>query len=117
MSTLKDAIHDLFNDPSLTADDAIDRHFAPGFRQRSNGYWDERAAFRVRMLLLRDVVDRATISVLDELADGSRYAERHVIDLMKRDGERILQEVYVFAERDRDGRFTRIEETSFALER
>jgi hypothetical protein len=117
MSTLKDAIHDLFNNPLLTTDDAIDRHFAPGFRQRTNGHWDERAAFRARMLLLRDVVAHATVSVLDELVDGDRYAERHVIDLMKRDGERILQEVYVFAKRDREGRFTRIEETSFALAR
>ena len=117
MNELKNAIHDLFNDSLLTADDAIDRHFAPGFRQRSNGHWDERAAFRARIILLREVFEHATISVLDEFLDGERYAERHVIDLMKRDGERILQEVYVFAERDRDGRFTRIEETSVMLAR
>lgn len=117
MSTLKEAIDDLFDHPQLSAAEALDRHFAPAFRQRSNGHWDDRAAFCERMLLLREVIEHATITVLDELVDGDRYAERHVIDLLKRDGTRMAQEVYVFAERDADGRFTRIEETSFALVR
>ena len=64
----------------------------------------------------RDVVEHATITVLDELDDADRYAERHVIDLLKRDGGRIRQEIYVFATRDPDGRFARIEETTLMLE-
>jgi hypothetical protein len=115
MSTIKDAVEDMFNNPQLTADEALSRHFAPTFRQRTNGRWDDRVAFAGRIVLLREVVAHATITVLDELAEGDCYAERHVVDLVKRDGERIVQEVYVFAERGPDGRFTRIEETTLTL--
>lgn len=49
------------------------------------------------------LVEHATITVLDELADDNRYAERHVVDLVQRDGDRLLQEASVFAERDSEG--------------
>lgn len=116
MSTIKEAVEDLFNNLQLSADEAIDRHFGPGFRQRTNGRWDDRPAFSERIAHLREVVQYATITVLDELAAGERYAERHVVDLLKHDGGRICQEVYVFAERDPDGRFARIEETTLILD-
>lgn len=115
MTTIKDAFNDLLNDHELPTDEAVDRHFAPTFRQRTNGTWAGRAAFLARIVDLRKVVEHATITVLDELTDGDRYAERHVVHLLQRDGERIRQEVYVFAERDADGRFVRIEETTLAL--
>lgn len=73
----------------------------PTFRQRTNGSWDDRAAFRARIIQLRDVVEHTTITVLDELIDADSYAERHVVDLVKRDP---------------DGRFTRIEEATAMLE-
>lgn len=116
MTTIKDAVEDLLNNRQLTVEEAIDRHFGPAFRQRTNGSWDDRAAFRARIIQLRDVVEHTTITVLDELIDADSYAERHVVDLVKRDGERIVQEVYVFAKRDPDGRFTRIEEATVMLE-
>jgi len=47
------------------------------------------------------VVEHTTITVLDELIDADSYAERHVVDLVKRDP---------------DGRFTRIEEATVMLE-
>jgi hypothetical protein len=96
MTTIKDAFDDLLNNQQLSADEAIDRHFGPTFRQRTNGRWDDRRAFLARIVLLREVVEHATITVLEELIDGDRYAERHVVDLVKRHGERVLQEVYVF---------------------
>lgn len=116
MSTIKEAIEDLFNNPQLSADKAIDRHFGPDFRQRTNGSWDDRPAFSARIAHLREIVKHATITVLDELVDGERYAERHIVDLVRHDGERIRQEVYVFAQRDPDGRFARIEETTLILD-
>lgn len=116
MTTIKDAVEDLLNNRQLTVDESVDRHFGPTYRQRTNGTWDDRAAFCARIVLLREVVEHTTITVLDELIDADRYAERHVVDLVKRDGERIVQEVYVFAERDPDGRFTRIEEATVMLE-
>lgn len=116
MITIKEAVEDLLNNRQLTADEAVDRHFGPTFRQRTNGRWDDRDAFLARIVLLREAVDHATITVLDELGDAERYAERHVVELVKRDGEQIVQEVYVFAERDPDGRFVRIEEATVTLE-
>ena len=116
MTTIKDAVNDLFNNQRLTAEEAIDRHFGPAFRQRTDGSWDDRHVFVARMVHLREIVERASITVLDELIYGNRYAERHVVQLDMRDGQQVRREVYVFAERDPDGRFDRIEETSFVLE-
>ncbi len=116
MTTIKDAVDDLFNNQQLPADEAFDRHYGPSFRQRTNGSWDDRPAVLARIAALRKVVDHATITVLDELTDGHRYAERHIVDLVQRDGNRILQEVSVFAEQDSDGRFVRIEETTLMIE-
>lgn len=115
MTTIKDAVEDLLNNRQLTSGEAVDRHFSPAFCQRTNGSWDDRPAFLARIVLLRDLIQHATITVLDELVDGERYAERHVVDLLKHGGERVVQEVYVFAQRGPDGRFTRIEETTLAL--
>lgn len=112
MSTIKLAVDDLLNNRELTAAEALDRHFGPTFRQRTNGSWEDRAAVLARIVQFREVVEHATITVLDELAVGDRYAERHLIDLLHRAGTRTVHEVYVFAERDADGRFTRIEEVA-----
>lgn len=45
VTTIKDAIDDLFNNPQLNAQEAIDRHFGPSFRQRTYGSWDDYPAF------------------------------------------------------------------------
>jgi len=115
VTTIKDAVEDLLNHRHLTVDEAADRHFAPSFRQRTNGRWDDRAAFIARIVQLRELVEHATITVLDEHVDGERYAERHVVELVKRDKERIVQEVYLFAQSDPDDRFARIEEATVML--
>lgn len=114
MAILKQAIDDLFN-PRLALDVALDRHFSPGFLQRVNGAWIDRAAFRAAIAQSRATLVRATITVLDEFVEGPRYSERHVIELVRCDGDRASQEVYVFAQRDRLGRFVRIEELVLAL--
>ncbi len=59
MTTIKDAVEDLLNNRKLTADEAVDRHFGPAFRQRTNGSWDDRPAFLARIVLLREVVEHA----------------------------------------------------------
>ena len=93
----------------------MDRHFAPDFRQRANGNWIDRTAFLDGMARLRRALDQAKITVIDEVAIGEHYAERHVVDLVMHDGARVLQEVYVFAQRGSDGRFVCIEEATVAL--
>jgi hypothetical protein len=116
-NALKNAVEDLLDGTRLSVVDAMDRHFAPTFRQRVNGQWDDRAVFSARMAALRDVVREVTITVLDEMADGTRYGERHVVELVQHDGERVVQEIFVFAERDHDGRFVRIEEATVSMQR
>lgn len=115
MSSLKEAIEDLFNNTALTTEQAMALHFTPSFRQRVNGTWIDHAGFLAAVASLKALVDQLRVTVLDELSDGSRYAERHIIDLLKRDGGQMRQEVYVFAHRSEDGRFTQIEETTLAL--
>ena len=43
MTTLKAAVDDLFNNRRLPAPEAVDRHFAPAFRQRVDGSWVDRS--------------------------------------------------------------------------
>lgn len=111
MTTLKRALDDLLN-PQLPLGQAADRHISPDFRQRTNGKWGDRAEFVTRIAELRRNTQQITITVLDELADDSRYAERHIVDLVTRDGQRLTQEVYLFAAFDHNGRFDRIEEVT-----
>jgi hypothetical protein len=80
-----------------------------------NGSWIDRATFLEGIVQLRAVLDHAKVTVLDELGNGERYAERHLIELVLRDGAVAYQEVYVFAQRDSDGRFVRIEEATIAV--
>jgi hypothetical protein len=117
MTSIKDAVEDLLNHRHLTVDEAAHRHFGPTFRQRTNGHWDDRDAFLDRIVSLRELVEHVNITVMDELVDGERYAERHVIELVRHDRGRIVQEVYVFAQRDADGRFGCIEEATVMLDR
>lgn len=93
----------------------MDAHFAPTFRQRVNGSWIDRATFVEGIMRLREVLAQGKVTVLDELDAGERYAERHLVDLVMRDGTVVQQEVYVFAQRDAAGRFVRIEEATIAL--
>jgi hypothetical protein len=113
MSTIKALVDDLLVDRQLTVAEAMDRHLSSAFRQRTNGRWENRDEVAARIAEARETFEHATITVLDELRDGSRYAERHAIDLVDRDGGHLALEVYVFAEIDADGRFGRIEEANF----
>lgn len=116
MTTLKDALADLLQNHDLAVDDAADRHIGPDFRQRTNGGWDDRVGFLTRIAHLRNETQQVTITVLDELLDADRYAERHLIDLLHNDGRRTVHEVYVFAVLGSDGRFERLEEVTIAVE-
>lgn len=113
---IRSALDDILNQQQHPLEDVLDRHFSPGYRQRTNGRWDDREAFAQHARKLREVVASACIEVLDELRDGRRYADRHRVHVTKRDGTQIVHEVYLFAELDAEGRFVRIEETTLMLE-
>jgi hypothetical protein len=115
VTTIKLVLHDLLMEAAMPLEQAIDRHFGPQYRQRTNGSWDDRAAFAKHIAYLRGIVESATVEVLDELTDGHLHADRHIVDIRKRDGGRVVQEVYLFGELDSEGRFVRIEETTLML--
>jgi hypothetical protein len=110
------ALADLLFNPMLPLDEAVDRHFAPDYRQRTNGVWDDRAGFIAHIAHLRDLVADGRVDVHEELVDGGRYADRHTVTATKVTGETVVMEVYLFADLAADGRFRRIEETTLLLE-
>ncbi|MER5776746.1 nuclear transport factor 2 family protein [Streptomyces sp. NPDC002039] len=109
------ALNDLLFTPELDLGEAVDRHFAPDYRQRTNGTWDERDGFIAHIAHLRTVVAAGSVEVHEELTDGRLYADRHTVDVVKKDGSGVRTEVYLFGEFAADGRFRRIEETTLML--
>ncbi|MFB7254519.1 nuclear transport factor 2 family protein [Streptomyces nojiriensis] len=110
------ALTDLLLNRDLTVQEAADRHFAPEYRQRTDGRWADRAGFIEHISHLRTVVGHGRVEVHEELYDGSRYADRHTVHVTKTDGSTVRTEVYLFGEFAPDGRFSRIEETTLMLE-
>jgi hypothetical protein len=113
---IRAALTDLLFTPGLDLDVAADRHFAPDYRQRTDGRWDSRPEFLAHITHLRDVVADGSVQVHDEFVDGHRYADRHTVTVTKTNGATVRMEVYLFAEFAPDGRFRRIEETTLMLE-
>ncbi|NGO72096.1 nuclear transport factor 2 family protein [Streptomyces boncukensis] len=110
------ALADLIFNPGLDLHEAADRHFAPDYRQRTDGRWDDRDAFLEHIAHLRGVVAKGSIEVHDELYDGVHYADRHTVHLTKTDGSTVRMEVYLFGEFAPDGRFRRAEEVTRMIE-
>ncbi|MER7920735.1 MULTISPECIES: nuclear transport factor 2 family protein [unclassified Streptomyces] len=110
------ALTDLLFNGELTLQEAADRHFAPEYRQRTDGEWADRAEFLDHIAHLRTLVADGHVEVHEELYDGSRYADRHTAHITKKDGTSVRMEVYVFADLAADGRFARIEETTLMLQ-
>ncbi len=98
-----------------SVEEAADRHYSPEFRQRTNGEWANRADVLIRISALRATTTDVHITVLDELVDRQRYAERHIIELRTTEGQQIRQEVYVFGQLDADGHLEWIEELTRSL--
>jgi len=113
---IRAAITDLLFTPGLDLEEAADRHFTPGYRQRTDGRWDDRTQFLTHIAHLRDIVASGSIQVHDELMAGDRYADRHTVTVHKTNGSAVRMEVYLFAELAPDGRFERVEETTLMLE-
>ncbi|WP_030559275.1 nuclear transport factor 2 family protein [Streptomyces aureocirculatus] len=110
------ALTDLLFNPGLDHHEAADRHFAPDYRQRTNGQWDDREGFLEHIAHLRTVVAEGSVEVHDELSDGIHYADRHTVHITKKDGSTVRTEVYLFGGFAPDGRFSRIEEVTLMLE-
>lgn len=109
------ALTDLLFNADITLAEAADRHFAPEYRQRTDGEWADRTEFLEHITHVRSLVANGHVEVHEELYDGSKYADRHTAHITKKDGSTVSMEVYVFADFAPDGRFRRIEETTLML--
>ncbi|MFJ8011305.1 nuclear transport factor 2 family protein [Streptomyces sp. NPDC096339] len=110
------AINDLLFTPGLDLEEAVERHFTPDYRQRTNGVWSDRAGFVAHMTRLRSLVRSGHIEVHEELRDGPRYADRHTVTVERDNGRISRTEVYLFALMAPDGRFRRVEETTMLVD-
>lgn len=110
------ALNDLPFNPGITVEEAADRHFAPDYRQRTDGSWDDRAGFVEHVSHPRTIVANGSVELHDELYDGTKYADRHTVKITKRDGSAVRMEVYAFGDLAPDGRFRRIEEITLTLQ-
>ncbi|MER8186891.1 nuclear transport factor 2 family protein [Kitasatospora sp. NPDC094015] len=113
---VRTALTDLLLTPGLALEEAAERHFAPDYRQRTDGEWADRTEFLAHIAHLRTVVTGGSVEVHEELTAGSLYADRHTMTVTKTDGATVRMEVYLFGEFAPDGRFRRIEETTLMLE-
>jgi hypothetical protein len=115
-TTIRTVLDTLLNQPEVPLHAWLDRHFSPGYRQRTDGHWDDRAGFEAHACKLRALVRSAQIEVLDELRQDRRYASRHRVRVTQHSGAVVTQEVYLFAHLDEQGRFERVEELTLMLE-
>jgi hypothetical protein len=114
---ISDALRALVFDPDPGAglDQVLDRYYAPDFTFRSDGRTLDRTEFAAMVAQTRSQVAQGTVTVLDELRDGSSYAERHVYRLTLKNGATQDREIAIFGTFAPDGRFQHLNETGFDL--
>ncbi|MDV3123479.1 nuclear transport factor 2 family protein [Mycobacterium sp. 21AC1] len=116
MTTIAAALHDLLNERDIPLETAVARHFTDDYQQRTDGELSDRTGFVEHIAHLRSIVEHVDITVNDEFEDGSRYADRHLVRVLKRDGATVTQEVYLFGTRAADGRFSFVDEVTLMLD-
>lgn len=109
-TTISKALDDLLFNHDITVAEAVDKHFAPDFRLRTNGRWVTREEFAAYKTTVRELVEQGAVAVHEELVSGRLYAEHHTIDVVKKDGGVVIMEVYAFGEFAEDGRLRRLED-------
>ena len=106
----------LDRDHDAELDQILDRYYAPDYTHRSDGKTLSRDEFTQMVAGVRTQVTEGAVTVLDELSDGSSYAERHVYQVTMANGETLSREVAVFGTLAEDGRFRHLSETGFDVE-
>jgi hypothetical protein len=112
---ISEALRELVLEQELDIDTVMDKYFVPGFRHYHNGTEHSRAQFAALATGARREIARGTVTVLDELRDDDRYAERHTLDLVRADGSGEQAEVYIIGGCAPDGRFSYLHEAGFPL--
>jgi hypothetical protein len=103
-------------DPGLELHQVLDRYYAPDYTHRSDGKTLNRDEFTEMVAHVRGLVAEGAVAVLDELRDGSTYAERHVFRLTLNDGSTQNREVAIFGSFAEDGRFRHLSEIGFDID-
>jgi hypothetical protein len=103
-------------DPGVAPDQVLDRYYAPDFTFRTDGKTLDRGEFAKLVARARSTVEEGTVTVLDELRDGSSYAERHVLHITLKNGATQDREVMIFGSYAADGRFRNLSETGFDID-
>jgi len=112
MTGMAAALDELLNERDTPVAEVMARHFAPGYRQRTDGTWADWAQVARNLTRIRTALRSVRIEMLDELTDGRAYADRHVLTVEMTDGTSQVRESYVFGRLAEDGRFERIEEVT-----
>jgi hypothetical protein len=102
-------------DPGTGLDQVLDRYYAPDFTYRADGMTLDRGEFAEMVARVRGQVAKGSVTVLDELRDGSAYAERHAYRITLKNGATQDREVAIFGTFAPDGRFQHLNETGFDL--
>ncbi|MFD3454446.1 nuclear transport factor 2 family protein [Streptomyces sp. NPDC058691] len=113
---ISEALRALVFDPELPLDEALDTYYAPDYTHRSDGRTMNRAEFAAMVARSRTGITKGTVTVLDELRDGSSYAERHVFEITLADGSTQHREIALFGTLAEDGRFRHLSETGFSVD-
>jgi hypothetical protein len=110
---ISDALRALVLEPDSATDldQVLDRYYAPDFTFHADGKTLDRDEFATMVAQARSQVTGGTVTVLDELRDGSEYAERHVFHITLKNGTTQDREVAIFGILAEDGRFRRLSET------
>jgi hypothetical protein len=115
---VSDALRALVFEPNSGAklDQVLDRYYAPDYTHRTDGKTLDREEFAEMVARVRSQVAGGSVSVLDELRDGSTYAERHVFHITLKNGATQDREVTIFGTFAPDGRFRHLSETGFDID-
>ena len=115
---ISDALTALLFEPDSGAElnQVLDRYYAPDYTHRTDGKTVDRHEFAEMAAGARSQVAEGTVTVLDELREGSAYAERHVYHITLKNGVTWDREVSIFGTFAADGRFQHLSETAFDID-
>lgn len=103
-------------DPGEELHQVLDRFYAPDYTHRSDGETLNREQFADMVARTRSSVTNGEVTVLDELREGSAYAERHVFRITLANGSTQRREIAIFGTLAEDGRFRHLSETGFDID-
>lgn len=97
------------------AGEVIDRYYAPGFLQVSDGIEIDRDRLIKHIRPVKKSVVSGSYEVLEAVMDGNRLAARFVIRAVTKQGKETENDVHVFCEMTDDGRFVRIDQITRSI--